>query len=257
MILNAVRMGEGPPIMLLHGLFGAASNWGRVQRRLAETHNVVALDLRNHGSSPHGPAMTYPLMAEDVVETLDAQGLAAVGLLGHSMGGKVAMHVALAHPERVFRLLVADIAPVPSPPTFRPIAAALRALPLAPGLTRAAAGTALEATVEDPAVRAFLLQNLRFGDPPAWRIGLDEIAAALPEIESWSGAGRYDGPTLVLRGEHSPYVKPEHRPLFRALFPACRFASLRGAGHWLHADAPEPFVEIVRTFFDRPATPAA
>lgn len=248
MILKTVRMGEGPAIILLHGLFGAASNWGRVQRRLAETHAVLAMDLRNHGASPHDPRMDYPTMAADVAETMATEGVATAGVLGHSMGGKVAMQLALARPGIVSRLLVADVAPVHYQPHFRLIAAAMLDLPLAPGLTRAEANAALGHVAPDPAVRGFLLQNLRFGDPPAWRIGLRQIADALPFVEDWPGAGRYDGPVLVLRGERSDYILPEHRPLFRALFPAAKFATLRDAGHWLHADAPDAFLATVRAF---------
>jgi esterase len=251
MMLRTVRMGEAagaPPVVLLHGLFGAASNWGRIQRRLAETGPALAIDLRNHGASPHGAAMDYATMAADVIETLDHEGIAAAAVIGHSMGGKVAMQLALGWPGRVARMVVADIAPVTYPPHFRDIAQRMLALPLAPGLMRAEANAWLEEVAPDPAVRGFLLQNLRFGDPPAWRIGLAEIAAALPEIETWTAAGRYDGPVMVLRGERSDYVLPEYRPLFRALFPAARFATLRGAGHWLHADAPDAFLATVQAF---------
>jgi pimeloyl-ACP methyl ester carboxylesterase len=241
-------MGEGRPLVLLHGLFGAASNWGRVQRRLAENCLVLALDARNHGSSPHDPAFDYRAMAQDVLDTLDAEGIDAAAVVGHSMGGKTAMHLALAVPQRVERMVVADIAPVTYEPHFRAIAAAMQAMPLRSGLTRAEANAALETAAPEPEVRGFLLQNLRFGDKPSWRIGLDEIAAGLPAIERWDGAGTYAGPVLVLRGERSPYVRAEHRPLFRALFPAARFASLRDAGHWLHADAPDAFVDTVRAF---------
>ncbi len=249
MILRTVRVGEGPALVLLHGLFGAASNWGRVQRRLASGRTVIAMDLRNHGASGHDAVMDYGVMAEDVAETLAAEGIGAAGVLGHSMGGKVAMQLALTRPALVTRLLVADVAPVRYEPHFRAIAAAMLALPLGPGLTRAEAGAALEGVAPDGAVRGFLLQNLRFGDRPGWRIGLAEIAAALPEIEGWPGAGAYGGPVLVLRGEHSAYVLPEHRALFRGLFPAAKFATLRGAGHWLHADAPDAFVATVGAFF--------
>lgn len=243
-------MGEpgGAPVILLHGLFGAASNWGRIQRRLAETRPVLAMDLRNHGSSPHGAAVDYATMAADVVETLDDAGIAAAAVIGHSMGGKTAMQMALSWPGRVSRLVVADIAPVAYPPHFQAIAERMLALPLTPGLTRAEAGAALENVAPDPAVRGFLMQNLRFGDPPSWRIGLAEIAAGLPDIQAWTGTGAYPGPVLVLRGERSDYVLPEYRPLFRALFPAARFATLRGAGHWLHADAPDAFLETVQAF---------
>ena len=248
--------GQGRAVLLLHGLFGAASNWGRIQRRLAETRETLAFDLRNHGASPHGAPVDYATMAEDVAETLAAERVGPVSLIGHSMGGKVAMRLALARPALVDRLVVADIAPVPYPPHFRTIAAAMLALPLRPGLTRAQANAALETAAPDPAIRGFLLQNLRFTDPPAWRIGLAEIAAGLPDIETWAAAstvpgaysGPYAGPVLVLRGERSDYVLPEHRPLFRALFPSARFATLRNAGHWLHADAPDAFLETVQAF---------
>ena len=253
MILHTIRQGAGTPLVLLHGLFGAAGNWGRVQRRMAGTYDVLAMDLRNHGCSPHDPAMDYPTMAADVAETLEHAGIARALVLGHSMGGKVAMQLALAQPDRVARLIVGDVAPVHYDPHFRTIAAAMLAIPLDPALGRAAADSALLGTVADPAVRGFLLQNLRFGERPAWRIGLAEIAGALPAIEGWPGQGAYDGPVLVLRGERSDYILPEHRPLFRALFPHARFATLHGAGHWLHADAPDAFVATVGAFLGAPA----
>ena len=252
MILHTVRMGAGSPVVLLHGLFGAASNWGRVQRRLAADHTVLSIDARNHGASGHDPAFDYPTMAQDVLDTLDAEGVGAAAVLGHSMGGKTAMTLALGAPGRVSRLIVADIAPVAYEPHFRVLADAMLALPLRPGLTRAEASAALEPAAADASVRSFVLQNLRFGATPdrapGWRIGLKEIAAGLPAIEGWSAAGHYPGEVLVLRGERSDYVQPEHRPLFRALFPAAHFATLRNAGHWLHADAPEAFVETVQAF---------
>ena len=251
MILNATAVGEGPAVALLHGLFGAASNFATIQRRLAAAgRRVLALDLRNHGASPHASEMSYQAMAADVMETLGARGAPNAALLGHSMGGKVAMQAALLYPDRVARLVVADIAPVHYPPHFRDIARAMLAIPLQPGLTRAVADQMLAPAVADPRVRAFLMQNLHFGPAPSWRIGLAEIAASLPSIEGWPAVpGRsYGGPVLVLRGETSDYVQPEHRPLFRALFPQARFATLRHAGHWLHAEAPDAFVETVGAF---------
>lgn len=252
MILHATEAGAGPPVALLHGLFGAAGNFAAIQRRLGATRRVIAFDLRNHGDSPHDPAMSYAVMAEDVLDSLAALGVPRAALVGHSMGGKVAMRAALLRPDRVERLLVADIAPVRYDPAFRAIADAMLALPLAPGLTRAAADAALSPAVPDAAVRGFLLQNLRLGPAPAWRIGLREIAAGLPDIEGWDApdGARYDGPVLMLRGERSGYVRPEHRPAVRALFPLARFTALRGAGHWLHADAPDAFFEVARAFLD-------
>lgn len=253
MILQATDVGSGPAAIILHGLFGTASNFATIQRRLAVGRRVVTMDLRNHGRSPHDPVMDYPTMAADVVETMASLGLERAALVGHSMGGKVVMQAALRTPERVVRLLVADIAPVDYPPRYRAIADAMLALPLDPGLTRATADAALADAVPDTAMRQFLLSNLRFGDAPSWRIGLRSIAGALPAIEGWdwTGEGVYAGPTLVLRGERSDYIKPDDRALFRRLFPAARFAALRDAGHWLHADAPDAFVATVDAFLPR------
>lgn len=254
MILHAVEAGTArdgkAPVVVVHGLFGAASNFAAIQRRLACTAQVIAFDLRNHGLSPHDPLMSYPGMAADVLDSLEALGVKRAAIIGHSMGGKVAMQAALLRPDRISRLIVADIAPVRYDPAFRSIADAMLAIPLTTGLTRAAANAALASAVPDPAVRGFLLQNLRSGPAPAWRIGLEEISANLPAIEDWDAQPRlqYAGPTLFLRGERSSYVRPEYRPVIRALFPAARFISLKAAGHWLHADVPDAFVAAVEAF---------
>lgn len=253
MILHHAEAGSGPPVVLLHGLFGASGNFAAVQRALAATHRVVAFDLRNHGASPHDAAMSYGDMAVDVLDSMAALGLPAAAVLGHSMGGKTAMRMALLAPERVSRLVVADIAPVAYRHNNRAVADALLALPPRPGLTRGQADALLAPAVPDPGVRGFLLQNLRPGagpsEEPSWRIGLAEIAAALPGIEGWDAPdGSYHGPVLVVRGERSDFVLPEHRPAFRALFPNARFVTLRNAGHWLHAEAPAAFIQTVSGF---------
>jgi pimeloyl-ACP methyl ester carboxylesterase len=249
-ILAGVELGAGPPVALLHGLFGAAANFGTVQRRLAERYRVIALDLRNHGASPHAPFMSYPAMAEDVLESLRARGALPCALVGHSMGGKVAMAAALEAPGAVSRVLVADIAPVRYPPAFRAYVEAMAAIELRPGLTRVAADRMLAATIAAPAIRAFLLQNLRFGAEPGWRINLDAIAAGLPAIEGWPEIDEapYRGNTVFVAGARSDYIRAEHRPAIRELFPAAVFATLKGAGHWLHADNPEGFVALVDAF---------
>jgi len=250
MILAAREAGGGPPLCLLHGLFGAARNFGALQRRLAEQFRVIALDLRNHGVSPHTPGMRYAAMAEDVRETLAGMGALPAMILGHSMGGKVAMRLALERAEAVRALVVADIAPVLYPPHHREMAAAMLALPLAPGLTRAGADAALAEAVPEPMIRGFLLQNLITGEIPSWRDGLAEIAAAMTEIEDFPvpPGARYEGPTLFVAGARSDYIRPEHRPIIRALFPAARFATVPDAGHWLHADNLEGLLAAVRPF---------
>jgi pimeloyl-ACP methyl ester carboxylesterase len=253
MILHGIEAGAGPPLVLLHGLFGAARNFGVVQRALAARFRVLALDLRNHGSSPHAHGMDYPTLAADVIETLAARDALPCYLAGHSMGGKVAMRVALDRPAAVSRLVVADIAPVAYAPGFRAISAAMAALPLTPGLTRAQADAALAPAVPDAVMRGFLLHNLALGARPGWRIGLGEIIAGLFDIVDWPAAGSlYPGPTLFIAGERSDYIRPEYRGPIRALFPAARFVTLKGAGHWVHADNPAGFVSVLEAFLADP-----
>ena len=249
MILNTIEMGEGPPLVLLHGLFGAARNWGALQKRLSTRHRVLAMDLRNHGDSPRAEGMSHAATARDVAETLRHRGIPRAAVLGHSLGGKIAMALALSHGEMVSRLVVADIAPIRYPPALRGYVAAMRALPLTPGLTRREADAALEAAAPDPGIRAFLLQSLDLGaDPPRWKLGLPEIHAAMPEIEDFSVTGRHEGPMLALAGGRSDYLRPAHHAGFRALFPAARFATIEGAGHWVHAEKPHEFQSLVEAF---------
>ena len=219
---------------------------------MAATRRVIALDLRNHGESPHAATMDYDTMAADVRETLAASDALPCALLGHSMGGKVAMRVALTAPAAVARLLVSDIAPVAYDVASADYAAAMAALPLTPGLTRAAADAALTQTVEDKAVRAFLLQNLVFGAHPRWRIGLAEIVAAMPAIGDWPPLPEgvvYDGPTLFVSGARSDYIRPEHRAIIRrSVSNGTICQPIKDAGHWVHADNPAGFMGVLEAF---------
>jgi esterase len=254
MILHAIESGSAgdqPPMVLVHGLFGAARNFGAVQRRVAATRRVIALDMRNHGESPHEAGMDYDTMAADVIETLKARDALPCVLVGHSMGGKVVMRTALTSPDAVTRLLVSDIAPVVYDPASADYAAAMAALPLRDGLTRADADAFLADTVPEKDVRAFLLQNLAFGEHPHWRIGLAEIVAAMPDIGGWAAlpaATVYDRPTLFVSGARSNYIRPEYRPGIRGLFPAARFVAVKDAGHWVHADNFAGFMGVLEAF---------
>lgn len=241
--------GEGEPLLILHGLFGSGRNWGLIARKLADIRRVHALDLRNHGSSPWSSEMTYPVMAEDVALTMDALGIEAADILGHSMGGKAAMALALAHPEMVRRLIVVDIAPVSYKRDAYPgFIQAMRAARIDGATRRAEVEADLAPAVADPMLRSFLTQNLvRTETGFAWRLNLDALARTLDDIVGWPDLeGRFDGPVTVLVGEKSNYVRPRDEAAFRRLFPNAVFAEIGDAGHWAHAEQPERFVALVR-----------
>jgi pimeloyl-ACP methyl ester carboxylesterase len=238
-----------PPLLIVHGLFGSARNWAAIARRLSGPRDVVTVDMRNHGDSPWMPAHDYPAMASDLAQVIAAEGR-AMDVLGHSMGGKAAMQLALEQPALVARLVVADIAPVAYGHDQTPHIRAMQALDLTGLQTRGEADRRLAAAVPDPSLRAFFLQSLDLrADPPRWRLNLDVLAADMPRIVGWPGTpGRFDGRTLFLSGADSGYVRPGHRAAIQAQFPKARFVRLPGAGHWLHAEKPQEFAETVEAF---------
>ncbi len=240
-----------PTLVIAHGLYGSGRNWGVIARRLADRRRVVAVDMRNHGDSPRTPTQSYPDMAADLAEVIAALG-APVDLLGHSMGGKAAMQLALTRPDLIHRLIVADIAPVAYTHDQTRHVDAMAALDLSLITTRAEADAALSGSVDDPALRAFFLQSLDFkAQPPRWKLNLSVLRAEMPDIVGWPGTeGQFDKPTLFLTGADSAYVRAENREAIRALFPKARFAKIPGAGHWLHAEKPREFEETVRVFLE-------
>jgi pimeloyl-ACP methyl ester carboxylesterase len=255
-MLNRLVQGtptDAPPLVIAHGLFGSGRNWGVVARRLGEGREVVAVDMRNHGDSLRSPDHSYEAMAGDLAEVIDAHGGLA-DVLGHSMGGKAAMVLALSAPERVRRLVVADIAPAPYEHSQIGHVRALQATDLAGIARRSEAEARLAPHVEDPALRAFFLQSLDVGaGGPRWKLNLGALADQMPRIMGYpAGNGaRFAGPVLFLTGEASDYVRPEHWPRIRALFPAVEHEVIPGAGHWLHADAPKDFAAAVDAFLRR------
>ena len=253
-MLNVVRYAgptDPPPLVVAHGLFGSARNWGAVSKRLSRNRLVLAVDMRNHGDSFRDPDNSYEAMADDLAEVVAAEGGRA-DVLGHSMGGKAAMTLALRRPACVGRLIVADIAPVAYAHSQLPYVEAMRAVDLSRVGRRSDADAALAASIPEPDVRAFLLQSLAIGpDGPAWKLALDTLADQMPKIMGFPGReGRFEGPTLILSGELSTYVTPEHRPAIAARFPAARHVVLPDCGHWLHAQAPGPFVEAADAFLE-------
>jgi pimeloyl-ACP methyl ester carboxylesterase len=244
--------GDGPPLAIAHGLFGARRNWASLAKRLAKARPVLALDLRNHGDSPRDPVHDYPALAADLAETLAAEAPGGADLLGHSMGGKAAMALALTAPETVRRLIVADIAPVAYDHAHGDYLAAMRGVDLARVARRSDAEPMLADAVPSPALRAFILQNLVIGEGPTrWRPNLDALAAHMEAILGFPERlphARFAGPTLFLHGALSDYVGAATHDAIRARFPAARIEAIAGAGHWLHADRPEAFLAAVERF---------
>ena len=244
--------GEGrPPLVVLHGMLGSSRNWQTAGRDLTDRFHVLAPDLRNHGGSPHADSMSYAEMMADVVAWLDAHGIARAAFLGHSMGGKTAMLLACRHPERVERLIVADIAPKDYHwVSHRVNFAAMNELDLASVHSRAEAELRLEARVQSWAMRKFLATNLERGKDGAWRwvINLPAITTALPALEknSLAPGDRYAGPALFVAGGKSDYVGTEDHAAICAHFPAARIATIAESGHNPHMEAREKFVALVR-----------
>lgn len=242
---------EAPPLVIAHGLFGSGRNWGVIARRLSDRREVFAVDMRNHGDSPWTPTHSYPDLAADLSEVIRSIGGRA-DLLGHSMGGKASMTLALTEGDLIRRLVVADIAPVAYQHDQARHIEAMRALDLTGLKGRGEADRRFAALVPDDSLRAFFLQSLDLrSDPPRWRLNLDTLEAEMPKIVGWPDPpGRFDGPALFLTGADSHYVKPEDRARILSRFPRARFAKLPGAGHWLHAEKPREFEETVRVFLE-------
>ena len=244
--------GQGETVLVLHGLFGSGRNWQRIGRRLTAHHRVVGVHMRNHGESPWAASMTYPDMAADVLALLDELGLERAALVGHSMGGKAAMVAALTAPERVRRLAVVDIAPVPYDHDHRSEIDAMRGLDLGAVRARADADAALAAAIPDASLRAFLLQNLASdAGGYRWRCNLDGIDAHMDELTDFPPLDEvYEGPVLLLSGGRSDYVDDAGRNAMRTHFPNTRFEHWPEAGHWPHVERPDDVAALLRDFVD-------
>ena len=250
--LHADIQGSGPPLLILHGLFGSARNWQGIATRLADAFQVHAIDLRNHGQSGQHPEMSYRAMADDLEHLRTRLGLGAVHVIGHSMGGKTAMQWALQRPESIGRLVVVDIAPVSYQRSYAGLIDALSSLPLQRLQRRADAEVLLNETIPERPLRLFLLQNLRFEEAGArWRVNLPFIRAAMPEIMGAPDLPRgavFPGLAQFIHGARSDTVQPVHHAVIHGHFPNARFDTIADAGHWPHADQPARFLDSVRRF---------
>ncbi len=238
-----------PPLLIAHGLFGSSRNFNSLGKRLATNRRVILLDMRNHGQSPWDDDHSYPAMANDIAAAIERLAGGEAVLLGHSMGGKAAMVLALTRPELLAGLIVADIAPVPHEHTHLGYVAAMKAVDLDRVSRRSDADPMLAEAIPEAPLRAFILQNLIVEDGRArWRINLDALEANMAALVGFPEdlpEPAYEGPAYFLHGGASPYVAPETHPRIRALFPAAGIEALEGAGHFLHAEQPDAFREKV------------
>ncbi len=246
--------GNGPPLVILHGLFGAGRNWRSIADRLAHRWRVYTVDLRNHGSSPWAPTMSFAEMADDLAAFFFARQLYSAALIGHSLGGKTAMLFALHHPALIDDLIVVDIAPAAYDHSYRSQVAAMQAVDLARVRRRRDVEAMLAAAVDEPAMRTFLVQNLKHSADGgfAWRVNLEAIGESLPDLMGWPDVGDREFPNraLFVSGEHSGYIGRQHQAAIFAHFPQAEFAVIRDAGHRVHADQPTAFVDAVTRFLD-------
>ncbi len=249
--LNYRRWGSGKPLIIVHGLFGSVVNWKTFGMRLAQEWSVFALDLRNHGDSPHHAQLNYTVLREDLEAFMAQQGIEKAILLGHSLGGKVVMTFADRFPQKAERLIVLDIAPRPYPTGHRDLLRAMIDLDLQRVKSRKEALEGLAAAIPSLAVRQFLLKNLaRGGDGRyRWKINLDAIHKHLDELsEGPRLQNRYLNPTLFIRGGASTYITAEDVDLIPKYYPNARVVTIEGAGHWLHADAREKTLQTIHDF---------
>ncbi len=260
--LHTTTLGEsGSRVVFCHGLFGQGRNFTAIAKALAaphdgRSHRVTLVDMPDHGRSPWSDHFDYLAAADQVAELLSADD--PVALVGHSMGGKISMLVALRHPELVERLVVVDVAPVPydHATEFAGYITAMRAIDLDNLQRRSEAEDALREAVPNPTVRGFLLQSLRReGDRWRWFLNLELLGSDLDSVTDWpeaalAGTAPYGGPVLWVGGADSAYVHPDYADAMDRWFPRNRRVTVKGAGHWVHSEQPEVFVEVLRRFLD-------
>ncbi len=249
--LHYTRSGNGHPVVLLHGLFGSGSNLGALARALHDSHSVYSVDLPNHGRSGWLENSTLETMADCLAYWLRRQGLPSAQLVGHSLGGKVAMQLALAQPQLVSALVVADIAPVDYPPDHDGVFAALEAVAVGQYTSRSEAGESMATYIQEEPVVQFLLASLRRDASGVyrWRFNLEGLTRGYGAVRAQPTAiGPYRGPVLFIKGGDSNYIRQEHRRHILSLFPRAGVKIMPGCGHRLHVERPSLFNSLVRRF---------
>ena len=251
MTLRYKTFGQGPPLIILHGLFGTLDNWQTIAKKLANEHTVFILDQRNHGRSPHNPVHDYPSMADDLRNFMEENWVHRASIMGHSMGGKTAMQFALEYPDMVDKLIVVDISPKAYMGNHHLIFEALLSLDLSKIKSRKDADGHLAKTISSPAIRLFLMKNLSRQKDGTYvlKMNLDAIHRHYPDIlAAIESEEVFDGPTLFVRGGISNHIEEGDRELIRRFFPQAEIKTIPGAGHWVHAEKPEELLGLVRDF---------
>ncbi|MGB1768584.1 MAG: alpha/beta fold hydrolase [Paracoccaceae bacterium] len=249
-MLNYMTFGDekSPPVMIVHGLYGSGRNWGVIAKRLSDQFFVITVDLRNHGDSPWLDTHNYHVMADDLVEVINSLNIKP-NVIGHSMGGKAAMVLALKRPNLVRNLIIADIAPIKYEHDQSQFIEAMQKVDLSKVEKRSDATLALSKFVEDKSLQNFFTQSLDI-KAKRWKLNLKVLRSEMSEILSFPKIeSEFSGHSLFLKGEKSDYIKPEHRKLIKSLFTKARFATFKEAGHWLHAEKPREFESAARLFF--------
>lgn len=252
MQLNYKVFGEGDPVLILHGMFGTLDNWQTIAKKLAEHFMVFIIDLRNHGRSPHSDEFDYAIMANDIQEFMESNWIYEAYVVGHSMGGKVAMQLASENPDLVTKLVLVDIAPKVYVGNHQTIFEALFSLNLDQLESRKEADQLLQDKIESYGVRQFILKNLSINKETQnyeWKMNLPVIHAAYQEVlgkGNWSTP--FENSTLFIKGAQSKYILPEEMKEYKTYFPNATLATVEKAGHWVHAEQPKVFLEILTDF---------
>ncbi|NNE29692.1 MAG: alpha/beta fold hydrolase [Saprospiraceae bacterium] len=250
MELNFKTYGSGPPLIILHGLFGMLDNWQTLAKRWQEDFTVYVVDQRNHGKSPHVNDFSYPLLAEDLLGFLDSQWIFRANFLGHSMGGKTAMKLAMDHDDRVNKLVVVDMGTEKNTPVHEEIFDSLLTLPINSLEKRSEADAHLAKLIENPGTRQFLMKNLSRnpGGGFRWKMNVESLYENYAEILAGVEGNNYEGPSLFVRGGLSNYLPEAPAPELLEKFPNANLVTIPEAGHWVHADKPEELFQTVRDF---------
>ncbi len=251
MQLNYKKLGSGKPIIVLHGLFGSLDNWMTLGKNWSSEFEIWLVDQRNHGQSPHSNEFSYQLMSEDLNNFIDRHNISNPTILGHSMGGKTAMEFALNHPEKLKNLIVVDIAPVKYKVHHYEIIAALESVDISSISSRKEADEILAKTISEFGVRQFLLKNLYWKEKNQldWRFNLESITKEIIPISSWNVSEKeFSKETLFIKGENSDYIQLNYTTEISKRFPNYRLEIIKDSGHWIHAENPAKFSEIVLNF---------